>query len=194
MAKQRIKEIIPCEIIVNKIYIIRGMKVMLDKDLAALYEVETKYLKRQVNRNIERFPEDFMFQLAKEEYNFLRSQIGTLENTGRGQFSKFVPYVFTEQGVAMLSGVINSEKAIAMNITIMRAFVEIRRMALNNKMIANKLNQIELKLGTHDEQLNQIYEAIENLLDDKVEKQSLPKNRRRIGFKPNDQKIMNVEL
>ena len=186
MAKQRIKEIIPCEIIVNKIYIIRGMKVMLDKDLAALYEVETKYLKRQVNRNIERFPEDFMFQLAKEEYNFLRSQIGTLENTGRGQFSKFVPYVFTEQGVAMLSGVINSEKAIAMNITIMRAFVEIRRMALNNKMIANKLNQIELKLGTHDEQLNQIYEAIENLLDDKVEKQSLPKNRKRIGFRPEE--------
>ena len=185
-AKQHTNQIIPSEIIVNKIYIIREMKVMIDVDLATMYEVETKYLKRQVNRNIERFPEDFMFQLTREEYNFLRSQIGTLENTGRGQFSKFVPYVFTEQGVAMLSGIINSEKAIAMNIAIMRAFVEMRRMALNNKMIANKLNQIELKLDTHDEQLNQIYEAIENLLDDKVEKQSLPKNRKRIGFRPDE--------
>ena len=183
-AKQHTNQIIPSEIIVNKIYIIREMKVMIDVDLATMYEVETKYLKRQVNRNIERFPEDFMFQLTREEYNFLRSQIGTLENTGQGQYSKYLPYVFTEQGVAMLSGIINSEKAIAMNIAIMRAFVEMRRMALNNKMIANKLNQIELKLGTHDEQLNQIYEAIENLLDDKVEKQSLPKNRKRIGFRP----------
>lgn len=159
---------------------------MIDKDLAAMYEVETKMFNRQVKRNIERFPEDFMFQLTAEEYESLRYQIGTLKNLGRGQHSKYLPYAFTEQGVAMLSGIINSSKAIAMNIAIMRAFVAMRKIAHTNKSIAEKIKQIEDKLGTHDSQFAQIYEAIENMLDDKIEKQSLPKNRKRIGFRPNE--------
>ena len=166
-AKRNIEKLIPDEIIINRIYIIRVVKVMLDKDLAAMYEVETKVFNQAVKRNIERFPEDFMFQLTRKEVIAIsRSQIVTLK---QGQNIKYLPYAFTEQGIAMLSGVVNSGKAIAMNIAIMRAFVEIRRMALNNKLIADKLNQIEKKLGTHDEQLNQIYEAIENLLEEKVE-------------------------
>lgn len=179
--KKSNKQIIPNEIVVNKIYMIRGMKVMLDKDLAALYEVETRVFNQAVKRNIERFPNDFMFQLTRLEYNFLRSQFVTLENKGRGKYSKYLPLAFTEQGVAMLSGIINSEKAIAMNIAIMRAFVEIRRMALNNKLIADKLNKIEDRLGSHDDQLKQIYQAIEDLLEEKVEQKDW-NNRQRIGF------------
>src|SRR5882762_8123421 len=126
----------------NRIYEIRGERVMLDKDLAALYEVETKRLIEAVKRNIKRFPADFMFQLTSIEYemirfelearendNSLRSQIATLK-TGRGQHPKYLPHVFTEQGVAMLSGVINSDKAIEMNIAIMRAFVAIKKVLL----------------------------------------------------------------
>jgi phage regulator Rha-like protein len=185
MAKSKsINKIIPEEIITNKIYIIRGVKVMLDRDLALMYGVETKVFNQAVKRNIERFPIDFMFQLTKEETELIsRSQIVTLK---QGQNIKYLPYAFTEQGVAMLSGVINSSKAIAMNIAIMRAFVEMRKAANSNKIVAEKLKQIEDKLGTHDAQFSQIYEAIENLLDDKVEKQSLLKNRKRIGFKPDD--------
>lgn len=185
-AKQHSKGLIPSKIIVNKIYIIRDVKVMLDKDLAALYEVETKMFNRQVKRNIERFPEDFMFQLTNEEYASLRYQIGTLNNLGRGQHSKYLPYAFTEQGVAMLSGVINSPKAIAMNIAIMRAFITMRKLILNNKGIEEKFAKIDDKFKAQDTQFNQIYEAIENLLDEKVEKEYLQKNRKRIGFKPDD--------
>ena len=126
----------------NRIYEIRGERVMLDRDLAALYETETKALNLAVKRNIKRFPKDFMFQLTKEEYENIRFQIETLETgkslrlqnetlkTGRGQHSKYLPYAFTEQGVAMLSGILNSDKAINMNIAIMRAFVEVRRILL----------------------------------------------------------------
>ena len=180
-AKQHIKELIPSEIIANKIYFIRGMKVMLDKDLAALYEVETRVFNQSVKRNIERFPEDFMFQLNSKEFEILISQFVTSSWGG----TRKLPYAFTEQGVAMLSGVINSSKAIAMNIAIMRAFVEIRKMALNNKLIADKLILIENKIGSHDEQLKQIYEAIENLLDEKVEQKQW-NDRKRIGFKPDE--------
>lgn len=184
MAKTSKLQIIADEFIVNKIYIIRGIKVMLDKDLAVMYEVETKRFNEAVKRNIERFPEDFMFRLTKEEANAIsRSQFATLK---QGQNMKYLPYAFTVQGVAMLSGIINSPKAIAMNIAIMRAFVEMRKMAQTNKFIAEKLKLIEDKLGTHDSQFAQIYEAIENMLDDKVEKEFLQKNRRRIGFKPDD--------
>lgn len=183
MAKSKsINKIIAEEIITNKIYIIRGVKVMLDKDLAAMYEVETKRFNEAVKRNNERFPEDFMFRLTKVEFLNLRSQIATSSWGG----NRYLPLVFTEQGVAMLSGVINSPKAIAMNIAIMRAFVEMRKAANSNKIVAEKLKQIEDKLGTHDAQFSQIYEAIENLLDENVEKQTLPKNRKRIGFKPDD--------
>ena len=181
-AKQKIQQLIPTEIIVNKIYIFRGMKVMLDRDLASMYEVETKRFNEAVKRNIERFPEDFMFQLSKEEFQNLRSQIATSSWGG----TRYLPLAFTEQGIAMLSGIINSAKAIAMNIAIMRAFVAMRKIALTNKMIAEKLLKMEEKLGTHDAQLNQIYEAIENLLDDKFEKEPVAKNRRRIGFRPDE--------
>jgi len=119
------QQIIPTEIIVNKIYMIRGMKVMLDRDLASMYEVETKMFNRQVKRNIERFPDDFMFQLTKEEFDNLRFQFGTSSWGG----TRYLPNAFTEQGIAMLSGIINSAKAIAMNITIMRPFVAIRNIA-----------------------------------------------------------------
>ena len=182
-AKNNIKPLLADAIVIRKIYFIRDQKVMLDFDLAALYEVETSYLKRQVRRNIERFPQDFLFELTSEELNSLRSQFGTLK---RGEHPKYLPFAFTEQGVAMLSGVINSPKAIAMNIAIMRAFVEIRKIIINNKNIADQLQLLDNKIGEHDVQLNSIYEAIENLLDDKTDKElkaAAWKNRKRIGFK-----------
>lgn len=121
--------IIPDELVINKIYYIREQKVMLDTDLAALYEVETKQLKRQVRRNTERFPDDFMFELTSEEFNSLRSQIGTLK---RGEHPKYPPMAFTEQGVAMLSSVLNSSRAINVNIQIIRIFTRIRQMLMEN--------------------------------------------------------------
>jgi hypothetical protein len=151
---------------------------MLDVDLAALYEVETKYLKRQVRRNVDRFPADFMFELKPAELKILRSQFGTSSWGG----SRYTPMAFTEQGVAMLSGIINSAKAVKMNIAIMRAFVEIRKAIINNKNIAGKLKALEERLGEHDIQLNRIYDAIENLMDKKVEQETW-QERRRIGFK-----------
>ena len=188
-AKKAINKIIPEENIISKIYVIRGYKVIPDMDLAQLYGVETKVLNQAVKRNIQRFPTDFMFQLSRIEYNFLRSQIVTLENAGRGKYSKFNPYVFTEQGVAMLSAVINSPKAIDMNIAIMRAFVEIRKLVHTNKLIAEKMQLLEDRLGEHDVQLKNIYDTIENLLDEKVDEKTKTveksmSNRKRIGFKP----------
>ena len=183
-AKKTVVKIIPDETIITKIYVLHGQKVMLDKDLAVMYEVETKVFNQAVRRNIERFPEDFMFQLTKEEANAIsRSQIVTLK---QGQNIKYLPYAFTEQGVAMLSGVINSSKAIAMNIAIMRAFVEMKKLSSSNKLFSEKLKKIEYKLGTHDSQFAEIYEAFENLLDEKIEKEALLKNRKRIGFKPDE--------
>ncbi|MBQ2640132.1 MAG: ORF6N domain-containing protein [Bacilli bacterium] len=141
----------------NMIYEIRAKQVMLDSDLARLYGVETKYLKRQVNRNIERFPKDFLFQLSKEEYKYiLRCQNGTLEIM-QGNFSKYLPYVFTEQGVAMLSGIIRSEKAIKMNIKIMRAFVSMRHYLNDNKDIYKNLNHINNKLVEYDDNFNYLF-------------------------------------
>lgn len=179
----------------NRIYEIRGERVMLDRDLAALYETETKALNLAVKRNIKRFPEDFMFQLNKEEFEDLRFQIETLEKndhplrlqnetlkTGRGQHSKYLPYAFTEQGVAMLSGVLNSDKAINMNIAIMRAFVEVRKVLLRQNDLKEQLQQIKERLGEHDVQLNQIYDAMENLLDEKAAQRKWDE-RERIGFK-----------
>jgi len=180
-AKNRDEQLIPDEVVINKIYVIRDTKVMLDKDLAALYEVETKRFNEQVKRNTERFPEDFMFQLTSVEFANLRSQIATSSWGG----ARYYPFAFTEQRVAMLSGIINLPKAIAMNIAIMRAFVQIRKVYIENKKIAGQLKTLELKLGQHDVQLNGIYKAIENLLDDKVEKQTAAA-RKRIGFRPDD--------
>ena len=148
----------------NRIYELRGQRVMLDKDLAALYEVPTKSLNLSVKRNIERFPDDFMFQLTKGEYEILRFQSETSNRGG----TRYLPYVFTEQGVAMLSGVINSKKAIEMNINIMRAFADIRRIILQQLSQNEKLKEITDRLSEHDVQLSQIYDAMENLLDEKI--------------------------
>lgn len=178
----------------NRIYEIRGERVMLDTDLAGLYEVETRVLNQAVKRNIKRFPADFMFQLTKEEFEFLKYQVEERENnnslrsqfvilkTGKGQHSKYMPYAFTEQGVAMLSGVLNSDKAITMNIEIMRAFVAIRKVLLRQNDIKVQLQEIKDRLGEHDVQLNQIYDAMENLLDEKAVQRKW-EERERIGFK-----------
>lgn len=125
--------IVPVERIENKILLVRGQKVLLDSHLAELYGVETSQLKRQVRRNIERFPNDFMFELTLNEYNSLRCQIGALK---KGEHSKYLPFVFTEQGVAMLSGVLNSRRAVLVNIAIMRAFVQMRTILESNPFSA----------------------------------------------------------
>lgn len=165
---------------------------MLDRDLADLYETETKALNLAVKRNIKRFPSDFMFQLTKEEFDDLRFQIETSKNgnmlrlqnetsKGRGG-TRYLPYAFTEQGVAMLSGVLNSDKAINMNIAIMRAFVEIRRIIFKQNDLKEQLREIKERLGEHDAQLNHIYDAMENLLDEKAAQRKW-EDRERIGFK-----------
>lgn len=176
---KKAKGIVPHEKITEKIFLIRKHKVILDFDLAELYEVETKYLKRQVKRNIDRFPADFMFELNITEIRNLRRHFGTSSWGG----SRYSPLAFTEQGVAMLSGIISSGKAIKMNITIMRAFVEMRNTIIKNKNIAMKLKVLEDRLGEHDIQLNKIYDTIENLLDKKAEAEDKWNNRKRIGFK-----------
>jgi hypothetical protein len=149
-------------VIDRRIYAIRGRQVMLDEDLAELYGVETKRLIEQVKRNLERFPEDFMFQLRKDEIAALRPQNAT-SNMGRGG-RRYAPDVFTEQGVAMLSSVLRSKAAIAVNIGIMRAFVELRRVAGSHALIEMRLEQIERGLGEHDEQLEQIFNALRQLI------------------------------
>ncbi len=181
----------------NRIYEIRGERVMLDFDLATLYEVETRVLNQAVKRNIERFPEDFMFQLKPFEYENIRQRVNAVHLSSSSQIvmmgdlpqnrtDKYLPYAFTEQGVAMLSGVLRSSTAISMNIAIMRAFVEIRRILLKPTDLKEQLNEIKERLGEHDAQLNQIYEAMENLLDEKIAQKNW-ENRERIGFKTNMQ-------
>jgi hypothetical protein len=165
------KELMPIEIIERKIYMIRGHKVLLDSDLATLYGVEVKQLKRQVRRNIHRFPEDFMFQLQKEEYESLRSHFGALK---RGGHAKYFPYAFTEQGVAMLSSVLNSDQAIDVNIQIMRAFVKLREMLSSHKDLARKLAEMEKK---YDTQFKVVFDAIRQLMSPSVPKKS------KIGFR-----------
>lgn len=159
------------EQIVSKIYFIRGQKVMLDYDLATLYNVETKYLKRQVRRNLNRFPEDFMFGLTKEEYEALRSQIGTLK---RGQHTKFLPFAFTEQGVAMLSSVLGSEQAIEVNILIIRIFSRFRELLLTHKDVLLRLEQLEKQIVQNSEDIQVIFAALRKLLEPpKVEREPI---------------------
>lgn len=177
----------------NRIYELRGERVLLDRDLAALYETETKFLNLAVKRNIKRFPKDFMFQLTKEEFEDLRLQIETSKKTdnpmrpqivtskGRGG-TRYLPYAFTEQGVAMLSGILNSDKAISMNIAIMRAFVQIRKIIYRQNDLKEQMKEIKERLGEHDVQLSQIYDAMENLLDEKAAQRKW-NERQRIGFK-----------
>ncbi len=173
----------------NRIYEIRGERVMLDFDLADLYEVETRVLNQSIKRNIKRFPNDFMFQLTKDEFEAIKFQIEILKQNMSSQFvttypdkrpKVALPHAFTEQGVAMLSGILNSDKAIKMNIAIMRAFVEVRRVLLKQNDLREQLKMIKEKLGEHDVQLNQIYDAMENLLDEKAAQRKW-NERERIG-------------
>jgi len=166
------------EKIINKIYVIRGKKVMIDKDLAELYNVETKVLKQQVKRNIERFPGDFMFELTQEEFNSLRSQIVTSNRGG----TRYMPMVFTEQGVAMLSSVLNSDRAIAVNIQIIRVFTKMREMLETHKDILQRIDQLQRKEIEQDEKIMLIFEYIKQL--EKSKQQELDqKNRKQIGYK-----------
>ena len=175
------KDLIPQEVIENKIYLIRGQKVMLSTHLAKLYGVKVKALIQAVKRNIERFPEDFMFQLTWEEVQSLRSQFVTLEKIAtsrKGKHFKYEPYAFTEQGVAMLSSVLNSKRAIQVNIAIMRAFVKLRQILSTHKEFVHKLNELERKIEKHDVDIQSIFEAIRQLMAPSPEKP-----RRMIGFK-----------
>jgi hypothetical protein len=160
----------------NKIYDVSGQKVMLDFDLAELYEVQTKNLNLAVKRNLKRFPKDFMFQLTNDEWDSLRLQIET--SKGRGG-TRYLPYAFTEQGLAMLSGILNSDKAIQVNIAIMRAFVFIRQYALSHKDLTEKLKELEIK---YDMQFKGVHEAIDYLLQ-KDNQEVEQKQRKRIGYK-----------
>jgi phage regulator Rha-like protein len=155
------KALVPAEVIVRKILFLRGEKVLLDRDLAELYGVETRVLKQAVRRNIKRFPEDFMFELTEDENRALRSQNVTLK---RGQHSKYLPFAFTEQGVAMLSSVLSSERAIEVNIAIMRAFVQLRKMIASNEDLAKKLKELERVIEKHDKDIGLIFEAIRELM------------------------------
>ena len=167
---------IPVEQVERKIHLIRDQKVMLDSDLAELYEVETRVLNQAVKRNLSRFPEDFMFQLSKEEAEQLsRSQFVTLK---RGQNIKYLPYVFTEQGVAMLSSVLRSERAVQVNIAIMRAFVKLRELMTTHRELSDKITALERKYDAHDEQIRKIFEAIRLLLTPPI------KAKRPVGFRP----------
>lgn len=166
------KALVPIEIIEKKILLIDGQKVMLDSDLAALYGVTTKRLNEQVRRNVKRFPADFMYQLSQEELNSLRSHFATLKNS-RGKHRKYMPYVFTEQGIAMLSSVLNSGRAIEVNIQIMRTFVKLREMMASHKDLAKKLTDLEKK---YDGQFQIVFEALRQL----IEIEQKPKGK--IGF------------
>ena len=164
------------EIIEQKIFMIRGHRVMLDKDLAELYGVSVKRLNEQVKRNTRRFPTDFMFLLTRQEVMNLRSQIATSSWGGR----RYFPYAFTEQGVAMLSSVLNSERAIEVNIAIMRAFVRLRQILSTDKELAYKLKELEHKIEKHNEDIQAIFDAIRKLMAPPPVK---PKPL--IGFHPN---------
>lgn len=174
------QQLIPTETIERRILLIRGHKVMLDSDLADLYGVSTKRLNEQVRRNAKRFPPDFMLQLTKEEYDSLRSHFATLEK-GRGKHRKYPPLAFTEQGVAMLSSVLTSERAIEVNIAIMRAFVRLREILATHKDLARKLEELEKK---YDKQFAIVFEAIRQLMTPPE-----PPPKRRIGFGVEEPKI-----
>jgi phage regulator Rha-like protein len=164
------KDLIPVERIAQKIYMIHGQKVMLDSDLAELYDVKTFNLNKAVKRNKDRFPDDFMFQLIKQEYDSIRFQFGMLK---RGQHKKYLPYAFTEQGVAMLSSVLRSKKSVMINVSIMRAFVQMREYMATHKQILEKLVK-------HDENFVIVFKILKQLTD--LPKSEIPK--KQIGFRP----------
>lgn len=174
------------QVIHQKIFEIRGLKVMLDFDLAELYKTETKYLKRAVRQNLKKFPSDFMFELTRQEFENLRCNFSTSKHGG----TRYLPFAFTEHGVTMLASVLNSDKAIEMNIAIVRAFIAMRHFANSHKDLFEQINdlrkEMQTRLGEHDTQLAAIYDALENLLYKKEEEQEARekwKEREPIGFK-----------
>ena len=175
MAKKNINIILSDEIITSKIYLIRNKKVMLDHDLANLYKVETKVLKQAVRRNIKRFPNDFMFELTNQEFSILRSQFVTSSWGG----SRYAPMAFTEQGVAMLSSVLNSDHAIMVNIQIMRVFSRIREMLTDNLSVRLEIEEIKKQLVNQDKNIELVFSYLDELIDNHEN----PKPRKAIGFK-----------
>jgi len=174
-------KIVPHERIENRIFLIWGKKVMLDRDLADLYGVKTSYLNRQVRRNIDRFPSDFMFQLTSKEYNNLICHFGTSNLKSQSVISSWggvrkLPFAFTEHGILMLSSVLNSPRAVHVNIQIMRAFVRLRQILAGNKELAEKLKELENKVEGHDADIKAIFDAIKELMSPPPEKT------KRIGF------------
>lgn len=164
----------------NKIYLIRNQKVMLDFDLATLYEVETRTLKQSVKRNSIRFPEDFMFQLSKNEWSEVITDCDNLPKNVK--FSPSMPFAFTEQGVAMLSSILNSDRAIIVNIQIIRVFTRVRQLLFNKAELTIEIENIKKKLANHDKNIELIFQYLDELIDKKVEEP----NRKRIGYKPDD--------
>lgn len=178
MAKKKLQLLVAEQKVLNKIYAIRGEKVMLDKDLSAMYGVETKQLKRQVKRNINRFPKDFMFTLTRKEFENLRSQIGTSSWGG----IRYMPMAFTEQGVAMLSSILNSKTAIEVNIRIIRVFTKLREYTLTHKEILIQLAKLEKEVKGNSRDIENIFIVLKEL----IQKQSAPVARNKIGFKHYD--------
>ena len=167
---------VPDEIVISKIYFVRDQKIMLDRDLAELYGVETKQLKRQVNRNIERFPEDFMFEMSEVEFQDWRCQFGTSNSEKMGL--RYAPFCFTEQGVAMLSSVLNSKRAILVNIQIIRIFTRLKRLFFDNKELRSEIEQIKLKLGKQNKNIELVFQYLDELLEKKKD----PVPRKKVGF------------
>ena len=176
MSKQQEVQVVPEEIVMNKIFVVRGQKVMLDRDLAELYQVTTGNLNKAVSRNIKRFPEDFMFQLNNEEFKDLIFQNGTSNWGG----TRKLPYAFTEQGVAMLSGILNSDRAISVNIQIMRVFTRIRQMLSDNTELRLDIEKIKKKLDNHDKNMEIVFQYLDELLEKKEEPEA---PRKSIGYK-----------
>ena len=170
--------ILPDETLLSKIYLIRGQKVMLDRDLAELFGVQTKRLKEQVKRNIMRFPEDFMFELTKDESENLRSQIATSSQNWGG--TRYLPMAFTEHGVLMLSSVLNSEQAVSVNIRLMRLFTKMREMLMTHKDLLLELEEIRKKMATQDERIDLVFDYLTQF----ITKDESEIERRKIGFKP----------
>ena len=168
------------EVIEKRIFLMRGQKVMLDVHLAELYGVETKALKRAVRRNKDRFPDDFIFQMTKEEYDSLRYHFGTLK---RGEHAKYLPYAFTEHGAIMVASVLNSPKAIEASVYVVRAFVRLRNLLASHKELALKLNELEQRIASHDGDIQAIVKAIRQLM------QVPEKPKRRIGFRVGEPRV-----
>ena len=180
MSKKKQDLLFPDETVISKIYLLRGKKVMLDRDLAELYGVETRIFKQAVKRNIERFPKDFMFEMNKGELRNWRSQFVISNSDKHGL--RYAPFCFTEQGVAMLSGILNSPTAIRVNIQIIRVFTKMREMLLTHKDILLELEKMQQKLTNHDSDIVLIFEHLKQLLNPP------PIPRKRIGFRRNDEK------